>query len=1112
MAIAVVLSSQPAQPVTPALRLAASTSGTSSDPTNPCDNLYVSSGDFNNPHTVTGNTVVQRDLKDSCLLEQEVVTKIVADRGMSDTAAARQEVMTYGRDAVRAGLYLRLMNLAKQDLDNRNDPSHAKPLTATEQGGLNWFKKQLAFQNLQIAKDAQAEYNAWDANKCTWQPPSGSGVTYSTLGSDCQQGVNGLWTGDPIPPSLKQFVTIGQWDFLHSVDSSTDLSTTMVATSANLAVALSAIAGGVAFAGLSGGFVLTTLFTTTVGSVIMPYAALAGAGAGVGISGVIVLAAALLVILAIVGGTAATIARIIQLADAAALPDKLQQLVDDASAKEVDPTKVSLDDYVSSTVTADQTQFLYLAYVLATLPRHAPIAGALPTATPDPAPAAPWFKLTQGGQTTQAQSFLSSIGGTVYRVSLNHDWWVLVPQDGGSRLLDPVLTDPYYGGASAAAGLIGYATGGSYGSGAFTVQKTKNADGSTPTALGTKASSFTIAAPPLSDPSDGKAADAQALKVALTPEPTATLSGVSVSPTSLHAGKTAKISGSSQYAASVKVDFGDGTATTTLTPAADGSFSTTHEYDTEGTWSPTVTAYSRTGVAGNVSTKSIQVLAELPATVDTLSPVSGNEGDTLTVSGTTTDAAKVSIDFGDGSAAKVLDVTGDAFSVDHTYVDNVTGSVTVTPVSPLGKDGTPVSATLDIANVAPSLGSLALSLADGSSDPVTVTPVPDTGATPSDTVRLMIPFTDPGVLDTHTATVDWGDGTTQTDVPITSGGYVDHVYDGSVADGPTTVTVTVADNGGGVSNVATADLRVDGKPQITKAPKTVHVKEGSKLTISGLVTDGVLSGGHVAARWHDGSHSKSAVTPVAPFTGDFSLSHIYADNKPGNAPYKVRLSPTDTDNLTGATQYVNVVVRNVAPSMVWRIITPANRSKSIIRPYEPVILKMVFSDPGVLDTHTVTVDWGDGTSTPAKSLGLARGAVLKHTYLHLYGGTYPVTFTVTDNDGASTTSTLSAVVHPASPRQVKSRRWRKGLRLGVSAVELDKASAIMPALSISRDAAVLSLLRLVQKSHANLSPSLAAWKEHKYHQSLSAANRAIAAGNTAPAVDHLLMALRIVVG
>ncbi|MSP12709.1 MAG: VWA domain-containing protein [Chloroflexi bacterium] len=69
-----------------------------------------------------------------------------------------------------------------------------------------------------------------------------------------------------------------------------------------------------------------------------------------------------------------------------------------------------------------------------------------------------------------------------------------------------------------------------------------------------------------------------------------------------------------------------------------------------------------------------------------------------------------------------------------------------------------------------------------------------------------------------------------------------------------------------------------------------------------------------------------------------------------------------------------------------------------------------FRDPDALDTHTATVDWGDGTQTagvvsPAPGSGTVTGS---HAYLH--PGTYQVTVTVADNHGASGTATRQLVV------------------------------------------------------------------------------------------------------
>ncbi|HEX9593122.1 MAG TPA: PKD domain-containing protein, partial [bacterium] len=103
------------------------------------------------------------------------------------------------------------------------------------------------------------------------------------------------------------------------------------------------------------------------------------------------------------------------------------------------------------------------------------------------------------------------------------------------------------------------------------------------------------------------------------------------------------------------------------------------------------------------------------------------------------------------------------------------------------------------------------SLAGTSTSQVTVNNVapsvdagPDQTAAVGDTVTLPpATFTDPGLLDTHTATLDWGDGTIAAGAVTENGGNgsVDgsHVYGNA---GSYTVTVTVTDQDGGVGSDA----------------------------------------------------------------------------------------------------------------------------------------------------------------------------------------------------------------------------------------------------------------------------------------------------------------------
>src|SRR5205823_1437196 len=73
-----------------------------------------------------------------------------------------------------------------------------------------------------------------------------------------------------------------------------------------------------------------------------------------------------------------------------------------------------------------------------------------------------------------------------------------------------------------------------------------------------------------------------------------------------------------------------------------------------------------------------------------------------------------------------------------------------------------------------------------------------------------------------------------------------------------------------------------------------------------------------------------------------------------------------------------------------------------------------FSDPNTTDTHTATVNWGDGTSSLVAVTELAGTGSTGGSHAYAAAGTYTVTITVTDNSGASATVTLPVSVRPVA--------------------------------------------------------------------------------------------------
>src|SRR5207302_29826 len=133
---------------------------------------------------------------------------------------------------------------------------------------------------------------------------------------------------------------------------------------------------------------------------------------------------------------------------------------------------------------------------------------------------------------------------------------------------------------------------------------------------------------------------------------------------------------------------------------------------------------------------------------------------------------------------------------------------------------------------------------------------------------------------------------------------------------------------------------------------------------------------------------------VLTFSG---VSHHYLDT-PSTGNYAIAVTVTDSDGAsTSAATSVNVI--NLPPANAQLTLSAATINEN-----DSTTLSGSFADPGTLDTHTLVINWCDGSSTPTLNLGagvLTFGGV-SHQYLDIpaVGNSFAITATVTDSDGA----------------------------------------------------------------------------------------------------------------
>jgi len=275
-------------------------------------------------------------------------------------------------------------------------------------------------------------------------------------------------------------------------------------------------------------------------------------------------------------------------------------------------------------------------------------------------------------------------------------------------------------------------------------------------------------------------------------------------------------------------------------------------------------------------------------------------------------------------------------------------------------------------------------------------------------------FTDPDAAATaaeYTASIDWGDGTTSSGtITLANGTFTvsgSHTY---AEEGAFTVSVTVtdADLAGNTATASATATVADGP--LSAAGMAISGVEG--LSTSGTVAtftdadpNGTASDYTATIDWGDGSTSAGTVTASA--SGGFTVTgaHTYAEE----GSHSVGVSIADAGGSNAAATGSATVAD--APLAATGLAIGRDEGSSFNGP----VAVFTDGDPNAAPAdYTVTINWGDGSTSPGTVTAAASGGftvIGSHAYAE--EGTYTVAVAITDAGGSQAASSSRATIADA---------------------------------------------------------------------------------------------------
>jgi len=213
-----------------------------------------------------------------------------------------------------------------------------------------------------------------------------------------------------------------------------------------------------------------------------------------------------------------------------------------------------------------------------------------------------------------------------------------------------------------------------------------------------------------------------------------------------------------------------------------------------------------------------------------------------------------------------------------------------------------------------------------------------------------------------------------------------------------------------VKNLTVTGYLANRPPTVMVNNGQVTVDEGQMATNTGTWSD--PDGDSVTLT--------ASVGAVVKENGTWSWSYQTTDGPAQSQA--VTITATDEHGAVGTATF-NLIVNNVPPVLM----ISAPTVGQLFAVNTPVNVTGTFTDPGILDTHTVDIVWDDGS--PNTTLNLAANVLAFGPTPHTYAsaGVYTISVTVTDKDGVSDTKSVMVVVYDPSAGFVTGGGWINSL-------------------------------------------------------------------------------------